>query len=74
MSQLDTELLVVAAALRAVPLDRMATSQLAVLTEEEYQRGISRVWREIEACEARGEELELVFDLWLYATIGWDVS
>ena len=52
-------------------LDRMATSQLAALTQEEYQRGINRISREIERSSG---QLELVSDLRLYATIGWSGS
>ncbi len=52
-------------------LDRTATSQLVALTQAEYERGINRLWRDIETAEARGERLELVSNLRLYATIGW---
>ena len=52
-------------------LDKTFTSQLTVLTDEEYERGINRIRQDIEAAEARGEQLDLVADLRLYATVGW---
>jgi SAM-dependent methyltransferase len=51
-------------------LDKDATSQLTVLTDEQYRHGIDRVWRTIDAAEARGESLYLTADLRLYATYG----
>jgi ubiquinone/menaquinone biosynthesis C-methylase UbiE len=51
-------------------LDRDATSQLAVLTDEQYQRGIDRIHRALESAEPRGETLHLTADLRLYATYG----
>jgi SAM-dependent methyltransferase len=51
-------------------LDRSATSQLNVLTEEQYGRGINRVRNDIESAEARGESLYLIADLRLFATFG----
>lgn len=51
-------------------LDRCATSQLAVLTDEEYQRGRDRILRALESADARGETLHLSADLRLYATYG----
>lgn len=51
-------------------LDRGMTSQLAVLTDEQYQRGIDRIRRALESAEARGETLYLGADLRLYATYG----
>jgi hypothetical protein len=51
-------------------LDRDATSQLTVLTDEQYRHGIDRVWRTIDAADARGESLYLTADLRLYATYG----
>jgi len=44
------------------------TSQLTVLTEDEYQRGADRLRQ---ANDAAGGELQLVADFRLYATIGW---
>ncbi len=51
-------------------LDKGVTSQLAVLTDEEYRRGIDRIRAEIESADARGESLYLTADLRLYATFG----
>jgi SAM-dependent methyltransferase len=47
------------------------TSQLAVLSEEEFARGVARI-READA--AAGGTLRLVSDFKLYATIGWLAS
>jgi ubiquinone/menaquinone biosynthesis C-methylase UbiE len=44
------------------------TSQLTVLSEEEYQRGADRLRQ---ANDAAGGGLQLVADFRLYATIGW---
>jgi ubiquinone/menaquinone biosynthesis C-methylase UbiE len=44
------------------------TSQLTVLSEEEFGRGAEKLRR---ANEAAGGELQLVADFRLYATIGW---
>jgi SAM-dependent methyltransferase len=52
-------------------LDRGATSQLALLSDGEYERGMQALWSEIARREARGERLELVADLRLYGTRGW---
>jgi ubiquinone/menaquinone biosynthesis C-methylase UbiE len=51
-------------------LEKSATSQLSVLTDEEYRRGIDRVREAIESAEVRGESLCLGADLRLYATFG----
>jgi ubiquinone/menaquinone biosynthesis C-methylase UbiE len=51
-------------------LRKGATSQLAVLTDDEYQRGFERVRSALESAEARGESLGLDADLRLYATFG----
>jgi len=51
-------------------LDKRATSQLAVLTDEQYRQGIDRIRRAIDAAEARGDALYLSADLRLYATFG----
>lgn len=51
-------------------LDKDATSQLAILTDEEYRRGIDRIRADLESGEDRGESLYLRADLRLYATIG----
>ena len=51
-------------------LDRGATSQLTVLTEDQYRRGIDRIRQDMESAEARGGSLFLSADLRLYATSG----
>jgi ubiquinone/menaquinone biosynthesis C-methylase UbiE len=57
-------------ALEAGRLDKSATSQLSVLTDEEYRQGIDRVREAIESAEVRGESVCLTADLRLYATFG----
>jgi uncharacterized SAM-dependent methyltransferase len=52
-------------------LDRAATSQLGVLTEDEYQRGLARIRADVAAAAARGESLTLGTDLRLYATVAY---
>jgi len=47
------------------------TSQLTILSTQEYQDGIGRITQAIDAEKLRGEELILVGDLRLYATCGW---
>jgi len=44
------------------------TSQLTVLSEEEFARGVERIR---EADVAAGGTLQLVAEFKLYATIGW---
>jgi len=51
-------------------LEKSATSQLSVLPDGEYDRGIDRVRAAIESAEVRGESLSLGADLRLYATFG----
>ena len=51
-------------------LHRGATSQLAVLTDDEYQRGVERIRGALESAETRGESLCLTADLRLHATFG----
>jgi SAM-dependent methyltransferase len=51
-------------------LDKSVTSQLGVLTDEEYRHGIDRVRQAVESAEVRGESLYLSADLRLYATFG----
>jgi hypothetical protein len=58
------------AALERGRLDKGATSQLGVLTDEEYRQGVARIREAIESAEARGESLYLSADLRLYATVG----
>ncbi|MGE0823386.1 MAG: class I SAM-dependent methyltransferase [Candidatus Binatia bacterium] len=47
------------------------SSQLTILSTQEYQAGMIRITHAIDATKAAGEELILVADLRLYATIGW---
>jgi ubiquinone/menaquinone biosynthesis C-methylase UbiE len=56
------------AAIEQGRLDRGATSQLALLTEDQYQQGIDRIRKGIESAEARDDSLYLTADLRLYAT------
>jgi SAM-dependent methyltransferase len=58
------------AALEQGRLGKNVTSQLGVLTDEEYRQGIARVREAIETAEVRGESLFLSADLRLYATFG----
>ncbi|MCU1385200.1 MAG: hypothetical protein JWL71_3897 [Acidobacteria bacterium] len=55
-------------ALASGVVDPRFTSQLTVLSEEEFSRGAERLRA---ANEAAGGELQLVADFRLYATIGW---
>lgn len=52
-------------------LDRAATSQLSLLSDAAYRRGIERITARIAAAEQRGETFEIRSDLRLYATAGW---
>jgi len=45
-------------------IDRSFTSQLTVLTDEEFARGVSRM-------RDAGDDLRLTSDLHFYATVGW---
>jgi SAM-dependent methyltransferase len=49
-------------------VDARFTSQLSVLSEEEFNRGVARIR---EANAAANGELSLISDFRLYATIGW---
>jgi ubiquinone/menaquinone biosynthesis C-methylase UbiE len=49
-------------------VDPAFTSQLTVLTDDEFQRGAERLRQ---ANDAAGGELQLVADIRLYATVGW---
>jgi ubiquinone/menaquinone biosynthesis C-methylase UbiE len=49
-------------------VDRTFTSELAMLSDEEFSRGVECVRQ---ANDAAGGELQLVADVRLYATIGW---
>lgn len=50
-------------------LVRTMTSQLAILTDEEFNDGLEAIQEAISAAEVRGEELLLMSDLRLYATV-----
>lgn len=52
-------------------LEPSSTSQLTVLKEDEYERGMNRVRKDMDVARERGEQLLLAADLRLYATIGW---
>ncbi len=56
--------------LRQGRLDKTATSQLSVLTDAEYQRGMEWIRADIERAEAKGETLFLTANLRLYGTSG----
>jgi hypothetical protein len=58
------------AAIEQGRLDQGVTSQLAVLSDQEYQRGLDRIRRALESAEALRESLYLSADLRLYATFG----
>jgi hypothetical protein len=58
------------AAIEEGRLDKAATSQLTLLTEGQYQRGIDRIRKGMESAEAIGRTLYLTADLRLYATSG----
>ena len=51
-------------------LEKVATSQLSVLTDAEYQRGIQQILEDIEHAEAENDTLFLTVDLRLYGTSG----
>jgi SAM-dependent methyltransferase len=52
-------------------IDRGFTSQLTVLNDEEFARGVERLRRADDERRAEGSELPLVADFRLYATVGW---
>jgi SAM-dependent methyltransferase len=54
--------------LRQGRLDKAATSQLSVLTDAEYQRGMERIRIDIQRTEGKGHTLFLKADLRLYGT------
>ena len=49
-------------------VDRAYTSQLTVLSDEEFEAGKKRI---VDANTAAGGELRLATDFYLFATIGW---
>jgi len=52
-------------------VERSFSSQLAVLTGDEFAAGVSRIRDAMEAAERDGAELMLGSELHLFATIGW---
>ncbi|UCH51532.1 MAG: methyltransferase domain-containing protein [Chloroflexota bacterium] len=52
-------------------LAQHVTSQLGILTNEEYNRGLHRLVQDIESAESKGITLKITSDLRLYATAGW---
>jgi len=58
------------AALEEGRLDKNVTSQLALLSDEEYERGLERIRRALESADTLGESLYLTADLRLHATFG----
>lgn len=59
------------AALGGDLVDRSVTSQLMILSEQEYQDGLDRIQSTLKAAAATGEDLMLNTDVRLYATLGW---
>jgi ubiquinone/menaquinone biosynthesis C-methylase UbiE len=55
-------------ALTAGVVDRAYTSQLTVLSDDEFAAGVARIRA---ANAAAGGALQLTADFWLYATVGW---
>jgi SAM-dependent methyltransferase len=51
-------------------LHRHTTSQLSLLTDDEFNAGLDRIWSAIQAGEANGSPLSLHADLRLYLTSG----
>jgi SAM-dependent methyltransferase len=51
-------------------LAKDTSSQLALLSDEAYRRGIERIERELEELDARGQRLRLEAKLHYYATLG----
>ena len=49
-------------------VDRAYTSQLAVLSDEEFAAGVARIRA---ANDAAGGQLQLITDFYLFATVGW---
>jgi ubiquinone/menaquinone biosynthesis C-methylase UbiE len=49
---------------------RDSTSQLALLSDREYQAGMDRIWADVRGARERGTSLQLRADLRIYATTG----
>jgi ubiquinone/menaquinone biosynthesis C-methylase UbiE len=58
-------------ALQSGQLAKTSTSQLTLLSDAEYKTGISRLVRDIETVEAKGQVHHISADLRLFATIAW---
>lgn len=58
-------------ALQSGRLEKATTSQLTVLTDEEYNAGLSRLIKDIELKEAQRKDLTIGANLRLYATTAW---
>jgi ubiquinone/menaquinone biosynthesis C-methylase UbiE len=58
-------------ALERGSLARTVTSQLATLTDLEYERGIERIREDISAWRRQEQELLLISDVRLYGTTAW---
>jgi ubiquinone/menaquinone biosynthesis C-methylase UbiE len=58
------------AAIEQGRLDKSASSQLNVLTDEQYERGMNRIREGIASAEAQGTSLALTADLRMYGTSG----
>ena len=52
-------------------LDRSFTSQLTILSKEEYESGLGRLNKAMKEAAAIAEDLSLTTDLRLYAVVGW---
>ncbi len=55
-------------------LDKTIVSQLGILPQADFDRGIQRIWKDIADADSKGEQADLVVDLFLYATMGWKQS
>ncbi len=60
-----------AEALASGVLDRSFTSELTILSDDEYDRGLGRIRQAERECVGNGIGFELVTDLRLYATVAW---
>ncbi|HYD49605.1 MAG TPA: class I SAM-dependent methyltransferase [Terriglobales bacterium] len=52
-------------------LDQRFTSQLTLLSVDDYRAGLDRIRADATQAEQRGESLELVTDVHLFATLAW---
>jgi ubiquinone/menaquinone biosynthesis C-methylase UbiE len=58
-------------ALERGSLARTVTSQLAILEDREYERGIERIREDISTCRRQEQELLIISDVRLYETTAW---